>query len=37
VVFDMDTILKVVATLGYDWTEMLSLEEDNSATEVTDN
>ena len=38
VVFDMDTVLKVMATQEYDWIELLTSEEDkDSAAEVTDN
>jgi len=38
VVFDMDTVLKVVATQEYDWIELLTSEEDRDSTaEVTDN
>ena len=38
VVFDMDTVLKVMGTPEYDWSEILSSEEDrDSAAEVTDN
>ena len=38
VVFDMDTVLKVMATQEYDWIELLTSEEDkDSAAEGTDN
>ena len=38
IVFDMDTVLKVMATQEYDWIELLTSEEDkDSAAEVTDN